>query len=111
MGVEYLIEGDRDELLARAGLMIAQPDHSAADPSEELSRLRVENADLRGKLDDAEAENERLREEIAQLKSALHEKVVEEIAAKLAAAGETTDRGRRRCDRAPLSARDRRGNS
>ena len=90
MGVEFFIAGDRDELLARAGLMIVQPDHSAADPRDELSSLRVENAELRGKLAGANAEIERLRAEIGRLKSALHKKVVEEIAAKLAAAGETT---------------------
>ena len=90
MGVEYLIEGNPDELLARAGLMTARPDHSAADPRDELSSLRVENAELRGKLAGANAEIERLRAEIGRLKSALHEKVVDEIAAKLAAAGETT---------------------
>ncbi len=90
MGVEFFIAGDRDELLARAGLMIAQPDHSATDPRDELSSLRVENAELRGKLAGANTEIERLRAEIGRLKSALHEKAVEEIAAKLAASGETT---------------------
>jgi hypothetical protein len=53
---EYLIEGDRDELLVRAELMMAQPDHSAADPSDEVSSLRAENADLHAKLADAGAE-------------------------------------------------------
>ena len=91
-----MIEGDRDELLVRAGLMMAQPDQSAADSSAEIASLRAENADLRGKLADANAEIEKLRAkvgradaEIERLKSALHEKVVEEIAAKLVASGET----------------------
>ena len=73
--VEHLIDGDPDELLVRAGLMVAQPEQSAADSSAEI-------AGLRAKLADANAEIERL-------KSALHEKVVEMIAATLAANGET----------------------
>jgi hypothetical protein len=80
--VEHLIEGDRDELLIRAGLIAAQPDYSAADSSAEIAGLRAENADLRAKLANANAEIERL-------KSALHEKVVERISAKLAGDGET----------------------
>jgi ParB-like chromosome segregation protein Spo0J len=57
----YLIEGDRDELLARMGLVMAQPDQSAADPNAEIASLRAENADLRAKLADAKAEIERLK--------------------------------------------------
>jgi chromosome segregation ATPase len=89
MGVEHLIEGDRDEPLVRAGLITAQPEQSAADASAEIANLRAEIASLRAKLADANGENERLRAEIERLKSALHEKVVEMIAAKLAANGET----------------------
>jgi hypothetical protein len=76
--VEYLIEGDRDELLVRAGLMTAPPDRdgSCIDSRDEVAGLRAENSDLRGKLADAKAEIERL-------KNALHEKVVEKIATKL----------------------------
>jgi hypothetical protein len=77
---EYLIEGDHDKLLVRAGLMTAH--QSAADSSVELASLRAENVDLRAQLADANAEIERL-------KNALYEKVVEMIAAKLAANGET----------------------
>jgi hypothetical protein len=79
---EYLIDGDRDELLVRAKLMMAQPGQIAADPSGELASLRADNAGLRAQLADANAEIERL-------KNALHEEVVEMIAAKLAANGET----------------------
>jgi hypothetical protein len=79
---EYLIEGEPDELLERAGLMMAQREPSAADPSGELASLRAENVDLRAQLADANAEIERL-------KNALHEEVVEMIAAKFAANGET----------------------
>jgi hypothetical protein len=75
---EYWIEGGRDELLVRTGLLKRQPDQSAA----EIASLRVENAYLRRKLADASDENERL-------KTALHEKVVEEVAAKLIASGKT----------------------
>jgi ParB-like chromosome segregation protein Spo0J len=64
--VEHLIEGDRDELLIRAEVIAAQPDHRAADSSAEIASLRAENADLRAKLADANAE-------IKRLKSALHE--------------------------------------
>jgi hypothetical protein len=77
---EYLIEGDREELLLRAGLMTAH--QSAADPCVELANLRAENADLRAKLAHADSEIERL-------KNALYEKVVEMIAVKLADKGET----------------------
>ena len=63
-------------------MIAAQPDHSAADSSAEIAGLRAENADLRAKLANANAEIERL-------KSALHEKVVERISAKLAGDGET----------------------
>jgi hypothetical protein len=80
--VEHLIEGDRDELLIRAGLIAAQPDQSAADSKAEIASLRAENAGLRAKLANANAEIERL-------KSTLHEKVVEKISAKFAANGET----------------------
>jgi chromosome segregation ATPase len=59
-----------------------QPDQSTPDPKAEIASLRAENADLRAKLADANAEIERL-------KSALHEKVIEKISAKLAANGET----------------------
>jgi ParB family chromosome partitioning protein len=79
---EYLIEGNRNELFVRAGLMSAQSDQSAADPGDELANLRAENADLRAKLADAESEIERL-------KNALHEEVIEKIAAKHAANGQT----------------------
>jgi hypothetical protein len=78
---EYLIEGDPDELLLRAGMM-AQPHQSATDSSAEIASLRAENADLRAKLAHADSEIERL-------KNALHEEVVEMIAAKFAANGET----------------------
>ena len=71
-----IAEEDAEELIA------AQPDHSAADSSAEIAGLRAENADLRAKLANANAEIERL-------KSALHEKVVERISAKLAGDGET----------------------
>jgi ParB-like chromosome segregation protein Spo0J len=57
---EYLIEGDPDELLERAGLMMAQPEQSAADPSGEMASLRAENVDLGAQLADANAEIERL---------------------------------------------------
>jgi hypothetical protein len=77
---EYWIEGDREELLVRAGLITAH--QSAADPCVELANLRAENADLRAKLAHADSEIERL-------KNALHEEVVERIAAKFAANGET----------------------
>ena len=80
--VEHLIEGDRDELLIRAGLIAARPDQSAADSSAEIASLRAENSDLRAKLANANAEIERL-------KSALHEKIIEKISTKLAANGET----------------------
>ena len=84
--VEHLIEGDRDELLIRVGLVTARPDPSAADSSAEIASLRAENADLRAKLANANAEIERL-------KSALHEKVVQKISAKFAANGETEPTG------------------
>jgi hypothetical protein len=77
---EYLIEGDCKKLLVRAGLMMAH--QSAADPCLELANLRAENADLRAKLAHADSEIERL-------KNALREEVVEMIAAKFAANGET----------------------
>jgi ParB family chromosome partitioning protein len=76
-GVEYLIEGDRDELLFRAGLMAAQPDQSAAHSSVEIARLRAENdslraenAALRAKLADANAEIDRLCGEVGQIAAA-----------------------------------------
>jgi hypothetical protein len=72
---EYLIEGNPDELLARAGLMMAQPEQSAADSSAVITGLRAQLADANA--------------EIERLKNALHKKVVEMIAAKLAANGET----------------------
>jgi ParB-like chromosome segregation protein Spo0J len=79
-GDEYLIEGDPDKLLVRAGLM-AHQEHDASDSSAEIAGLRVENADLRAKLADAHLEIETLRvevgradAEIERLKSALHEK-------------------------------------
>jgi hypothetical protein len=93
-GDEYLIEGDRDKLLVRAGLMTAV--HTAADSSVELANLRAENADLRAQLADANAEIERL-------KNALYEKVVEMIAAKFAANGETKPT----VDHVVMAARDR----
>jgi hypothetical protein len=101
---EYLIQGDREELLVRAGLMMAQPEQSAADSSlrAENARLRAENADQRAKLTDANAENERLRAEIERLKKALLEEV-EVIAAKLAAKGETKPT----VDDVVMAARDR----
>lgn len=71
----YLIDGDPDELLVRAGLMMAQPEQSAADSSAVIAGLRAQLADANA--------------EIERLKSALHEKVVEMIAATLAANGET----------------------
>jgi hypothetical protein len=80
--VEHLIEGDRDELLVRAGLITLQLEQSTADVRAEIASLRADNADLRAKLADANAEIERL-------KNALREKVVAKIAAKLAANGET----------------------
>ena len=61
--------------------MTVQPDRSAPITTPR-SPACAENADLRAKLADANAEIERL-------KSALHEKVVEKISAKLAANGET----------------------
>ena len=73
-GDEYLIEGDPGELLVRAGLMM-QPEKSAADSSAEIARLRAQLADANA--------------EIERLKSLLREKVIEKIAAKLAANGET----------------------
>jgi hypothetical protein len=77
-GDEYSIDGDRDELLVRAGLMMEQPERRAEITSlrDENARLRAENADLRAKLADANAEIERLKN-------------VEMIAAKPAANGET----------------------
>jgi hypothetical protein len=80
--LEHWIDGDRDELLVRAGLITAQPHQSAAESNAEIARLRADNADLHVKLADANAQIERL-------KSALYEKVVEKIAAKLAANRET----------------------
>jgi hypothetical protein len=107
---EYLIEGDRKELLVRAGLMVAQPEQSAADFSTEIASLRAENADLRAKLTNSDTENERLRAEnerlgaeIERLKNALYEKVVEVIAAKFAAKGETNPT----VDHVVMAARDR----
>jgi hypothetical protein len=79
---EYLIEGERSELLARAKLTRAQPYPSAVDRSDEVSSLRAENNELRTQLADA-------NDEIDRLKRLLHEKVIEKIAAKLAADGET----------------------
>jgi ParB-like chromosome segregation protein Spo0J len=70
---EYLIEGDREQLLVRAGLMTGH--RSAADSSAVIASLRAQLADANA--------------EIERLKNALHEKVVEIIAAKLAANGET----------------------
>jgi ParB-like chromosome segregation protein Spo0J len=74
MGVEYLIDGDRDELLVRAGLVIPHPEQSTADSSAELASLRAENgslraenADLRAKLADANAEIDRLRGEVGRI--------------------------------------------
>ena len=78
---EYLIEGERSELLARAKLTRAQPYPSAVDRSDEVSSLRAENNELRTQLADA-------NDEIDRLKRLLHEKVIEKIAAKLAADGE-----------------------
>jgi hypothetical protein len=86
---EYLIEGNPDELLARAGLMMARPQQSAADSRAEIASLRSENAYLRAKLIGRKAENERLCAENERLKNALHEKVVEMIAAKLTTNGKT----------------------
>jgi hypothetical protein len=82
MDEEYLIEGDPDELLIRAGLTMAQPNQSAADSSAEVAILRAENDHLRAKLADADAKIERL-------KSLLYDSVIDKIAAKLAARGET----------------------
>jgi chromosome segregation ATPase len=83
-GDEYWIDGDRDELLVRAGLMMEQPERCLVDSNAEITtlraendRLRAENADLRAKLADANTEIERL-------KNALQEKAV-----KLAASSET----------------------
>jgi hypothetical protein len=58
---EYWIEGDRDELLVQAGL------GSDADASVVIARLRAENANLRAKLADAEAEIDRLRGQVRQM--------------------------------------------
>jgi hypothetical protein len=76
-GDEHLIEGKRDELLVRAGLVMAQPDQSAADSSAEIASLRTENDslraendDLRAKLADAKAEINRLRSEAGMMNSA-----------------------------------------
>lgn len=88
-GIEYRIEGNPDMLLARAAVKTEPSDRSAAAADAEIDQLRAENADLRAKLDDANDEIEKLHAEIGRLKSALHEKVVEEIAAKLVAQGET----------------------
>jgi hypothetical protein len=92
---EFLIEGDREELLVRAGLM-ALAGQGPPDSSAEIAGLRAENASMRAELADANAEIEKLRAEvdraeaeIQRLKSALQDKVVEKIAAKLAANGET----------------------
>jgi hypothetical protein len=74
-GDEYLIEGNPEKLLARAGLMMAQPEQSGADAGAEIASLRAQLADANA--------------EIERLKNALHEKVVEMIAAKFAAKGET----------------------
>ena len=57
------------------------PDPSAVDRSDEVSSLRAENNELRTQLADA-------NDEIDRLKRLLHEKVIEKIAAKLAADGE-----------------------
>ena len=88
-GIEYRIEGNPDMLLARAAVKTEPSDRSAAAADAEIDQLRAENADLRAKLIDANDEIEKLHAEIGRLKSALHEKVVEEIAAKLVAQGET----------------------
>ena len=82
---QYWIEGDRDELLLRAGLMTKRSDQHVADVDDEIVRLRAENTDLRAKLADASDENERFRAEIGRLKSALR-------AATRVAAGETNPR-------------------
>jgi hypothetical protein len=87
-GDEYKIEGDCHELLVRTGLMMAQPEQSAANRNAETANLRAEIDYLRTKLADANAENERLRDENERLKTALHQSV-ERIAAKLIANGET----------------------
>jgi hypothetical protein len=47
MDVEHLIEGDRDELLVRAGLLMAQLNGSAADSGAEVASLNAEKAELR----------------------------------------------------------------
>ena len=52
--VEYLIEGDRDELLARAGA--GDSSLEIASLRAENDRLRAENADLRAKLAEANTE-------------------------------------------------------
>jgi hypothetical protein len=64
-GGTFLIEGDRDDLLVRAGLMVEQPDSSAEITSlrAENAKLRAENDDLRAKLAAASAEIDRLRGE------------------------------------------------
>jgi predicted nuclease with TOPRIM domain len=92
MDAEYLIQGDREELLVRAGLMTAH--RSAADSSTVIASLRAqlaeanaENEKLRAENADLRAKNERLRAEIERLKKAPLEEV-EVIAAKLAAKGE-----------------------
>ena len=67
---EYLIEGERSELLARAKLTRAQPDPGAVDRGDEVSSLRAENNELRTQLADA-------NDEIDRIKRLLHEKVIE----------------------------------
>jgi hypothetical protein len=69
MGDEYLIEGDRDELLVRAGCVVG----SSAEIiclRDENARLRAENDDLRAKLADAKAEINRLRSEAGMMNGA-----------------------------------------
>ena len=85
--VQHLIEGDRDELLIRAGLMTVQPDRSAPDYNAEIASQCAETPICAPSWLHATPRSRGTQERA-------DEKVVEKISAKLAANGrDQTDRG------------------
>ena len=64
--IEYLINGDPDALLVRAGLMGAQAELGRSDSHSVIADLRAANDDLRKRLADAQGEIETLRAEIGR---------------------------------------------